>query len=119
MGLTESAVGIDLVALYDQDQDESREADEPGTGRGSRQKDMPDAHPRFTDPDAAPAQVEVVVATAEPDEGDDDDGDEFDPAEHNVDDVLAYLADADDAERNRVLGDERAGKNRKGIVGDD
>lgn len=40
----------------------------------------------------------------------------FDPSEHNVDDVLAYLATADDAERARVIEAEAAGKARKSIT---
>jgi hypothetical protein len=40
----------------------------------------------------------------------------FDPAEHNADDVLAYLKDADEAEATRVLDAEAAGKERKGIT---
>jgi hypothetical protein len=40
----------------------------------------------------------------------------FDPGEHNVDDVLVHLADADDAERARVLAAEETGKARKGIL---
>lgn len=41
---------------------------------------------------------------------------EFDPADHNVDDVLAYLATADGAERERVLAAEQAGKARTTIT---
>lgn len=56
-------------------------------------------------------------------QGDDDsntgNGNEpFDPSEHNGDVVLDYLANADDDERERVLAAERAGKNRKTIVGE-
>lgn len=47
----------------------------------------------------------------------------FDPAEHKTDDVLEYLQSIDDedlesrdAELNRVLDAEKAGKNRKGIL---
>lgn len=40
----------------------------------------------------------------------------FDPAEHNADEVLAYLNDADEAEATRVLDAETAGKARKGIT---
>lgn len=40
----------------------------------------------------------------------------FDPAEHNADEVLAYLSDADEAEALRVLDAEAAGKDRKGIT---
>ena len=39
--------------------------------------------------------------------------DQFDPADHNVDEVWEYLESADDAERQRVLAAERDGKNRK------
>jgi trigger factor len=40
----------------------------------------------------------------------------FDPAEHTVADVLAYLADADDDERARVLAAEAAGEARATIL---
>lgn len=43
----------------------------------------------------------------------------FDPADHNVEDVLAHLEKADDDERDRVLAAERAGKARKGVLGSD
>ncbi|MFI8254083.1 hypothetical protein [Streptomyces filamentosus] len=42
----------------------------------------------------------------------------FDPSEHTAPEVLAYLADADETEVERVLAAEAAGKNRKGILGD-
>ncbi|MFF2525901.1 hypothetical protein [Streptomyces liangshanensis] len=41
----------------------------------------------------------------------------FDPAEHDVPAVLAYLAEADETETARVLAAEAAGKNRKSILG--
>lgn len=41
----------------------------------------------------------------------------FDPGEHNVPDVMAYLVEADEDEVVRVLAAEEAGKNRAGIVG--
>ncbi|MFE3578717.1 hypothetical protein [Streptomyces vinaceus] len=41
---------------------------------------------------------------------------DFDPSEHTVDDVLAYLADADEAERARVLAVEEAGQARVTIL---
>lgn len=41
----------------------------------------------------------------------------YDPAAHSVTDVNTYLETADDAERDRVLAAERAGKNRTGITG--
>jgi hypothetical protein len=42
--------------------------------------------------------------------------DGFDPGEHNVVDVLAYLADADEDERARVLAAEAAGDARATIL---
>lgn len=43
----------------------------------------------------------------------------FDPGAHNVDEVAAYLADAPEAERARVLQAERDGKARVTILGDE
>ena len=40
----------------------------------------------------------------------------FDPAEHTVAQVNAYLADADEDERARVLAAEADGRARRGIV---
>lgn len=40
----------------------------------------------------------------------------YDPGKHNVDEVNAYLALAADAERQRVLDVEGAGKARKGVL---
>lgn len=40
----------------------------------------------------------------------------FNPSDHNVDVVLAHLADADEAERNRVLAAEQADKKRSTIL---
>jgi hypothetical protein len=37
---------------------------------------------------------------------------QYDPSAHTVDEVNAYLADADEAERTRVLEAEAQGKNR-------
>jgi hypothetical protein len=42
----------------------------------------------------------------------------FDPGAHPVREVLVYLADAGDEERERVLAAEAAGQARKGILGD-
>lgn len=39
----------------------------------------------------------------------------FNPSERSVDDVVAYLNEADEAERERVLDAEAAGKNRKAL----
>lgn len=41
---------------------------------------------------------------------------EFDPSAESVDAVLAYLTDAGEAERARVLSAEQAGKARKGVL---
>lgn len=41
-----------------------------------------------------------------------------DPKDFKVDEVEAYLANADEAEKSRVLEAEVQGKNRKGLVGD-
>lgn len=55
-----------------------------------------------------PAALLGVVAPAEPD-------DEFDPAEHNIKIVLAYVeANPDDADR--VLAAEMDGKGRRTII---
>jgi hypothetical protein len=43
---------------------------------------------------------------------------DFDPSRHTVDEVSAYLSQADEAEKERVLAAERAGKARKSIVGE-
>lgn len=40
---------------------------------------------------------------------------QFDPSEHNVDDVNAYLKDADADERERVLKAEAEGKDRSTV----
>ena len=43
----------------------------------------------------------------------------FDPSNATVDEVLAHLDKSDDDERDRVLAAERAGKARKGILGEE
>lgn len=40
----------------------------------------------------------------------------YDPAEHNYDEVLAHLEQADDAEAARIVAAERAGKARVSIL---
>lgn len=45
-----------------------------------------------------------------------DSGVVFDPGAHTVDEVHAYLADVDDAERERVLAAEADGKGRVTIL---
>jgi hypothetical protein len=41
----------------------------------------------------------------------------YDPSLHSVAEVTAHLKVADDAERDRVIAAERAGRNRPGITG--
>jgi hypothetical protein len=43
----------------------------------------------------------------------------FDPSEHTTPEVLAYLADASEEERARVLAAEAQGRNRKGVLAAD
>ncbi|MEU4920186.1 hypothetical protein AB0G29_12605 [Streptomyces parvus] len=50
------------------------------------------------------------------DQGDGDTGDGFDPAEHNILQVLAHLAEADEDETARVLDLEAKGEARKGLT---
>ncbi|MFB7007887.1 MULTISPECIES: hypothetical protein [unclassified Streptomyces] len=70
---------------------------------------------RYRPEDAARAGVRAVsgplgMAQAEPSRA------PFDPAEHDVPAVLAYLAEADEEETARVLAAEAAGKSRKTIL---
>lgn len=44
---------------------------------------------------------------------------EFDPTDATVEEVNTYLEGADEAERDRVLAAEAAGKARKGIIGEE
>ncbi|WKD36508.1 hypothetical protein [Streptomyces xanthophaeus] len=67
-----------------------------------------DEAPAVVEPDA-PAEPALEPAPAEAAEA-------FDPADHNVVDVLAYLADADEDERARVLAAEEAGEARATIL---
>lgn len=53
------------------------------------------------------------------DDGADGGEDQFDPSKHKVEEVNAYLADADEEERERVLAAERDGKARTSILSDD
>ena len=66
---------------------------------------------------AAPGELREVSTPPAPHPAGTDSG-AFDPGEHTAPEVLAYLADADETERERVLTAEAAGKARKGILGD-
>ena len=48
-----------------------------------------------------------------------DQGNEFDPADHSVEEVKAYIEDANDEERQRVLEAEKSGKARKTLLSDE
>lgn len=50
-------------------------------------------------------------------DGGNDGGDAFNPSDHTVADVQAYLETADEAERTRVLDAERSGKGRSTLIG--
>lgn len=65
-----------------------------------------------TDEDSRPEPA----AASEPQAPDGTDAVPFDPAEHTVADVLAYLSSADDGERARVLAAEEAGEARATIL---
>ncbi|KDN86713.1 hypothetical protein [Kitasatospora cheerisanensis] len=72
-------------------------------------------------PEDAPALPEPAEEAARAPEQqldgpDDGHGETFDPGAHTAQDVLAHLAAADDAERERVLAAEAAGKARKGVL---
>lgn len=100
--MTPSAAGHELVDEYNAQVDDSIDADAPGTNRGARQKDNPAARPRHSQESLTGA---VGVADGR-----------FEPADHNVDDVLEYLDGADPDEFARVVRAEEAGKARKGIL---
>lgn len=69
--------------------------------------------PARAEPGPEPARAEL---RPEPDTEREPAGVEgYDPANFTVGEVLAHLEDLDDAERERVLDDERAGRNRAGI----
>ena len=78
--------------------------------------------PDVVEDDTEPVETEISgEGPQEPAEATDSDPDDevdaFDPGEHGVPEVLRYLSEADEAEAERVREAERAGKNRKTIVG--
>ena len=66
----------------------------------------PEEQAQRLDPASSPAPVDESVVDA------------YDPFEHSVTEVNEYLGGQDEAERDRVLAAERAGKARKGVVGE-
>lgn len=62
--------------------------------------------------DPRPAGVEAAAAQTPA-----ADTESFDPSDHTVDEVKAHLENADDAERERVLDAEKAGKARTSLIG--
>jgi hypothetical protein len=101
-------------------EEEDAEAPEPGVGA--------DGVKRTEDERAELKAVETgsaVVTPSTEDAGDedeaDDDGDDdgtYDPSEHTVDEVNAYLEENPD-QRDAVVAAERKGKDRKGVTGDE
>lgn len=71
-----------------------------------------------SDNDDVPAHKGEQAPEGEGTEGDGTGDNLFDPADHKIEEVQAYLADADDAERERVLASERDGKARVTILND-
>lgn len=63
-----------------------------------------------------PAAPEPVEPESTPEHAPTEPAEAFDPADHNVVDVVAYLADADEDERARVLAAEAAGEARATIL---
>lgn len=87
---------------------EYKEIDQPETPVSEFQEQLYEGELKAEDVDVAPP------THGEPE----DDGDlDFSPSAHTVAQVNEYLANADEAERERVLAAERDGKNRVGIVG--
>ncbi|MEU0109512.1 hypothetical protein ABZ313_29725 [Streptomyces sp. NPDC006251] len=110
-GLTFSWKRGDLVELPDD------EAAKWADGvRAELTDQAPPPTPVDNDP-PAPASANPPAPPANPDPGDED-PDRFDPADHNVKDVLAYLEGVDEKEALRVLQlEEDAEEPRKSIVG--
>jgi hypothetical protein len=71
---------------------------------------------RVEDAKQAPDNSGQAEASQDGGEGQDGGDKPFDPADHNADEVLAYLNEADEAEAVRVLDAEAAGKDRRGIA---
>jgi hypothetical protein len=65
---------------------------------------------------AAGTTAEETSDPAAGDENGTDGGKEFDPAEATIAEIEDYFDGADEAERDRVLAAEAAGKNRKGVL---
>lgn len=68
-------------------------------------EDIADEEKAAAEKEAAERQAEIDAAKP------------FNPSEASVAEVQEYLAGADEAERDRVLAEEKAGKNRVTIVG--
>lgn len=97
--------------------DEMAEYEVPGPSQfqtdGDGKVQPPSGQPVTEAPEQPVPSTEESVTEPAP-----TDGGAFDPSEHTAAEVQAYLETADDAERERVLGAERSGKARKGIVGE-
>lgn len=75
------------------------DAGDPGAGDGA-----PATEPEHKTPDEPPHKVAPQPGR-------------YDPADHNVEDVLERLANVDDDERAAIIEAERAGKARVSIIG--
>jgi hypothetical protein len=71
------------------------------------------------EPIAEPAPEPPPAGDAIPGPAPDNQEAQFDPADHNIEEVEAYIASADATERERILAAEREGKARKGILGEE
>ncbi|MFJ8883610.1 hypothetical protein ACIRJR_09370 [Streptomyces sp. NPDC102402] len=69
-----------------------------------------------TAPPAGGQAPPLTAAQADPRTQEEQDPDAFDPAEHTVLQVIAHLAEADEAETARVLDAEATGEQRKGLL---
>lgn len=65
--------------------------------------------PVVEEPEESPEEEPVEHSTGEPEE-------QYDPSQHNVDEVEAHLATVDASERERILAAEAAGKARKSLL---
>lgn len=81
------------------------------TGDVSRETSDPDA-----DAEAATEAEAAAKAEALADELAREEVPAYDPADHTISEVEAYLEEAEDDERARVIAAEEAGKQRKGVL---
>lgn len=66
-----------------------------------------------------PTTTDTSLPDTAPEEGTAPQAQQFDPSDHGIGRVKAYLEDADEEERQRVLDAERSGKARKTLLPDE